>query len=45
MSSTRPPTRRLVSSKRAPLETIRPSFETFFATRDNNDVNLDDGMW
>ena len=44
VSSARPATRKLVSSKYAPLETIQPHLKHFFATRDNNDVNLDGNM-
>ena len=45
MSSTRPLTRKLASSKRAPLETIQLYLQTFLATRNSNDVNLDGNVW
>ena len=45
VSSARPATRKLVSSKYAPLETIQPHLKHFSLKRNNNDVNLDGNVW
>ena len=40
-----PPTRKLVSSKCAPIETIQLHLKHFYTARNNDDVNLDGNVW